>query len=166
MCVCVLWLPQVFDSVCELVQSALDGYHVCLFSYGQTGAGKTFTMSGGPTPEQQGIMPRAVQQVRALRSWRAAQMHLDGRASQSFVAWSASQSIADVVHRWRQGPLLMVVAASVLWARATLQAGADFVHCGLLLLLQILASVAQLTEQEWQYTLTASCIEVYNNQLR
>jgi hypothetical protein len=31
---------------------------------------------------------------------------------------------------------------------------------------QILASVAQLTEQEWQYTLTASCIEVYNNQLR
>lgn len=55
---------QVFDSVCELVQSALDGYHVCLFSYGQTGAGKTFTMSGGPTPEQQGIMPRAVQQVR------------------------------------------------------------------------------------------------------
>lgn len=55
---------QVFDSVCELVQSALDGYHVCLFSYGQTGAGKTFTMTGGPTPEQQGIMPRAVQQVR------------------------------------------------------------------------------------------------------
>lgn len=54
---------QVFDSVCELVQSALDGYHVCLFSYGQTGAGKTFTMTGGPTPEQQGIMPRAVQQV-------------------------------------------------------------------------------------------------------
>jgi hypothetical protein len=54
----------VFDSVCELVQSALDGYHVCLFSYGQTGAGKTFTMSGGPTPEQQGIMPRAIQQVR------------------------------------------------------------------------------------------------------
>jgi hypothetical protein len=31
---------------------------------------------------------------------------------------------------------------------------------------QILSAVAQLTEQEWQYTLTASCIEVYNNQLR
>jgi hypothetical protein len=60
-------LSQVFDSVCELVQSALDGYHVCLFSYGQTGAGKTFTMAGGPTPEQQGIMPRAVQQVTNLR---------------------------------------------------------------------------------------------------
>jgi hypothetical protein len=36
----------------------------------------------------------------------------------------------------------------------------------LLLLLQILDSVVQLTEQEWQYTLSASCIEVYNNTLR
>lgn len=59
----VLCCLQVFDSVCELVQSALDGYHVCLFSYGQTGAGKTYTMTGANTPEQQGIMPRAVNQV-------------------------------------------------------------------------------------------------------
>jgi hypothetical protein len=38
---------QVFSAVSELVQSALDGYHVCLFSYGQTGAGKTHTMQAG-----------------------------------------------------------------------------------------------------------------------
>lgn len=31
---------EIFASVSELVQSALDGYHVCLFSYGQTGAGE------------------------------------------------------------------------------------------------------------------------------
>ena len=30
-----LHLWQVFSGVSELVQSALDGYHVCLFSYGQ-----------------------------------------------------------------------------------------------------------------------------------
>jgi hypothetical protein len=36
----------------------------------------------------------------------------------------------------------------------------------ILLLHQILDSVVQLTEQEWQYTLSASCIEVYNNTLR
>ena len=37
---------EVFAQVSELVQSALDGYKVCLFSYGQTGAGKTHTMQG------------------------------------------------------------------------------------------------------------------------
>lgn len=40
---------QIFGEVSELVQSALDGYHVCLFSYGQTGAGKTYTMQVGVT---------------------------------------------------------------------------------------------------------------------
>jgi hypothetical protein len=37
----------IFSEVSELVQSALDGYAVCLFSYGQTGAGKTYTMQVG-----------------------------------------------------------------------------------------------------------------------
>ncbi len=29
------------------MQSALDGFNVSLLAYGQTGAGKTFTMMGG-----------------------------------------------------------------------------------------------------------------------
>lgn len=29
---------EVFGEVSELVQSALDGFHVCIVSYGQTGA--------------------------------------------------------------------------------------------------------------------------------
>ncbi|KAG2494752.1 hypothetical protein HYH03_006997 [Edaphochlamys debaryana] len=53
----------VFGSVSELVQSALDGFHVCIFSYGQTGAGKTHTMQGGDAQAARGIIPRAVEKI-------------------------------------------------------------------------------------------------------
>ena len=52
---------EVFEEVSMLVQSALDGYRVCIFAYGQTGSGKTHTMLGNPTEE--GIIPRSVRQV-------------------------------------------------------------------------------------------------------
>ena len=54
---------SVFDEVSEFVQSALDGYHVCLFSYGQTGSGKTHTMQGSGNGAMRGIIPRAVEQI-------------------------------------------------------------------------------------------------------
>lgn len=53
----------VFTEVSEFVQSALDGYHVCLFSYGQTGSGKTHTMQGTGNGQMRGIIPRAIEQV-------------------------------------------------------------------------------------------------------
>jgi kinesin family protein C1 len=49
--------------VSEFVQSALDGFHVCLFSYGQTGSGKTHTMQGSGNGAMRGIIPRAVEQI-------------------------------------------------------------------------------------------------------
>lgn len=53
----------VFQEVGEFVQSALDGYNVCLFSYGQTGSGKTHTMQGSGNGSMRGIIPRAMEQV-------------------------------------------------------------------------------------------------------
>ena len=53
----------IFEQVADLVQSALDGYKVCLFSYGQTGAGKTYTMQGGNAPGQEGIIPRSISKI-------------------------------------------------------------------------------------------------------
>ena len=49
----------VYDEVKDVVRSALDGYNVCIFAYGQTGAGKTHTMQG-EKGTQAGIVPRAV----------------------------------------------------------------------------------------------------------
>jgi kinesin family protein C1 len=62
---------QIFDEVSQLIQSALDGYNCCIFSYGQTGTGKSYLMSSAD-----GMIPRAVAQIyeqaRALeeRGWR------------------------------------------------------------------------------------------------
>eukprot|EP00949_MAST-11_sp_MAST-11-sp1_P000412 g412.t1 len=51
----------VFEKVRPYVTSALDGYDVCIFAYGQTGAGKTFTMEGLLEPEaQRGVNTRAL----------------------------------------------------------------------------------------------------------
>eukprot|EP00636_Phaeomonas_parva_P014707 CAMPEP_0118873990 /NCGR_PEP_ID=MMETSP1163-20130328/15596_1 /TAXON_ID=124430 /ORGANISM="Phaeomonas parva, Strain CCMP2877" /LENGTH=649 /DNA_ID=CAMNT_0006809319 /DNA_START=55 /DNA_END=2004 /DNA_ORIENTATION=- len=54
---------DVFAHVKDFVQSALDGYSVCLFSYGQTGSGKTHTMVGTPSGPERGILPRALEHV-------------------------------------------------------------------------------------------------------
>ncbi|XP_072560634.1 kinesin-like protein KIF1A isoform X10 [Paramormyrops kingsleyae] len=41
----------------EMLLHAFEGYNVCIFAYGQTGAGKSYTMMGKQEPGQQGIIP-------------------------------------------------------------------------------------------------------------
>ncbi|KAL4580201.1 hypothetical protein LXL04_016385 [Taraxacum kok-saghyz] len=55
---------EVFVEVSQLVQSALDGYKVCIFAYGQTGSGKTHTMMGTPgNVDEKGLIPRSLEQI-------------------------------------------------------------------------------------------------------
>ncbi|XP_065856128.1 kinesin-like protein KIN-14E isoform X2 [Euphorbia lathyris] len=52
---------EVFEDTRYLVQSAMDGYNVCIFAYGQTGSGKTFTIYGGQ--DNPGLTPRATSEL-------------------------------------------------------------------------------------------------------
>lgn len=53
---------EVFEDTNRLIQSAIDGFNVCIFAYGQTGSGKTYTMIG-EKPEKLGLAPRAFTRV-------------------------------------------------------------------------------------------------------
>jgi len=52
---------EVFYEVKSLVQSAMDGYNITIFSYGQTGAGKTWTLYGSGS--EHGVSPRTCEEV-------------------------------------------------------------------------------------------------------
>lgn len=46
---------EVYERTCaQLIPSVIKGYNACVFAYGTTGSGKTFTMTGNL--EQPGIM--------------------------------------------------------------------------------------------------------------
>ena len=51
----------VFKDSESLMTSVLDGFNVCIFAYGQSGTGKTFTMEGNE--EHPGLVPRAMARI-------------------------------------------------------------------------------------------------------
>eukprot|EP00981_Chlorochromonas_danica_P005683 scaffold1172_cov180-Ochromonas_danica.AAC.10 len=76
---------DIFRDTKHLMLSVIDGYNVCIFAYGQTGAGKSYTMIGaadigtclsenGDFDEDAGITPRAVSEVFRLLNERTAQI--------------------------------------------------------------------------------------------
>eukprot|EP00927_Polykrikos_kofoidii_P054731 TRINITY_DN4910_c1_g1_i4.p1 TRINITY_DN4910_c1_g1~~TRINITY_DN4910_c1_g1_i4.p1 ORF type:complete len:2051 (-),score=350.63 TRINITY_DN4910_c1_g1_i4:347-6499(-) len=65
---------EIFNEVRGLVQSAIDGFNVSIFSCGAQGSGKTYLIRGGTTTEGRGIIPRALDELFAIRdrdAWRA-----------------------------------------------------------------------------------------------
>ncbi|GMJ05412.1 MALECTIN DOMAIN KINESIN 1 [Hibiscus trionum] len=52
---------DVFQDTAPFATSVLDGFNVCIFAYGQTGTGKTFTMEG--TKEARGVNFRTLEEL-------------------------------------------------------------------------------------------------------
>lgn len=61
----------------------MDGFNVCIFAYGQTGTGKTFTMEG--VPENRGVNYRALEELFRMAEKRS-----------TSVAYTFSVSILEV----------------------------------------------------------------------
>ena len=50
---------RVYDDIgVDMLDHAFEGYNVCIFAYGQTGAGKSYTMMGKNEPGEKGIIPQ------------------------------------------------------------------------------------------------------------
>ncbi|CAL1591064.1 unnamed protein product [Knipowitschia caucasica] len=47
----------------EMLLHAFEGYNVCIFAYGQTGAGKSYTMMGKQEAGQEGIIPQLCEEL-------------------------------------------------------------------------------------------------------
>src|ERR1700753_2664154 len=56
---------DIFDfSIRSTVEDVMNGYNGTVFAYGQTGAGKSYTMMGDMNdPERKGITPRIIEQI-------------------------------------------------------------------------------------------------------
>lgn len=63
------YAEAVFAQTKPIVTSVLDGYNVCIFAYGQTGTGKTFTMEGNP--ENRGVNYRTLEELFAISKERS-----------------------------------------------------------------------------------------------
>lgn len=64
---------EVFSDTQPLILSVLDGCNVCIFAYGRTGSGKTYTMSGphAQKEENMGVNYRALRDLFLLSGQRS-----------------------------------------------------------------------------------------------
>ncbi|KAK7482513.1 hypothetical protein BaRGS_00026224, partial [Batillaria attramentaria] len=66
----------------EMLDHAFEGYNVCIFAYGQTGAGKSYTMMGRSDPGEQGIIPQLCEDLfERIKSQKTDDLHFSVEVS-------------------------------------------------------------------------------------
>lgn len=61
----------VYEEVGSLLPGVFSGLHLCIFAYGQTGAGKTYTLAGNNISGEKGIQDMAIADLLRLADERA-----------------------------------------------------------------------------------------------
>lgn len=94
---------ELFEAIGRpITLSALEGYNVCLFAYGQTGAGKTYTMQGIlDIPEEKGLQPRVFDEIFASMN-QMKKNCMDFLVKCSFIEVYNEQIIDLVLYKIRQ----------------------------------------------------------------
>ena len=70
-----VFAADVFADTAPVVVSVLDGYNVCIFAYGQTGTGKTFTMEGSVS--NRGVNYRTLEELFNVAGQRQGEIKYD-----------------------------------------------------------------------------------------
>ncbi len=55
---------EIYDELSDLLYSVYEGVNVCIFAYGNTGSGKTYTIFGGHKEEDKGLLPRTLANIK------------------------------------------------------------------------------------------------------
>ena len=105
---------EVFDVVKPLVRMAMDGKSACVFAFGQTASGKTFTMLG--TEQALGVIPRAIDLVFAHAERNAARgtafefrvAYCEHYCDQVFDLFSACRTSLQLRQAGNNGPVTVV----------------------------------------------------------
>lgn len=149
---------------------------MCLFSYGQSGAGKTHTMQGGRAPDAQGIIPRSVFKARLTPTHPESAFPPLCRIFSALLEQQAMRGGSSRIlirrvnmHTFVKGaPYLSTstVFANLMVQRPLIHQATRPSPEGYICGRQILEAVRQLKAEGWEYRLEASFIEVYNEVLR
>lgn len=68
----VVCTEDVYTEIKPLIMGVLEGYKVCILAYGQSGSGKTYTMTGHLNDEKSwGVNPRALHDLFKIKEERA-----------------------------------------------------------------------------------------------
>ncbi|KAH0818384.1 hypothetical protein GEV33_004407 [Tenebrio molitor] len=136
------------ETVRPLVSSVLEGYNGCVFAYGQTGTGKTYTMEGTESDEDNlGVIPRAFQQIwthinrttglEFLVTVRYLEIYMEDIRSERYKAAHVSQAIhpcrdplaaEDLGERGREVVAVVVEQVVAVPSEFSPQAVLDHVH--------------------------------------